>query len=49
MTKKIPKNKMVAKVIDYKATFGTDAGQRVLYDLCKACGLLTSSFSENRS
>jgi hypothetical protein len=40
-------NKMVAKIIDYKVAFSTDSGERVLYDLYKVCGLLTSSFSEN--
>ena len=38
---------MVATVIDYKTTFGTDSGKRVLYNLIKTCGYQLSSFSDD--
>lgn len=40
-------HKQVAKVIDYKVTFSTEEGKRVLFDLMKSCGMDTSSFDEN--
>ena len=44
MSKKKSPHKQVTKVIDYKVAFGTDEGKRVLYDILKVCGMLTSSF-----
>jgi len=47
MAKKNAGQKQVTRIIDYKTTFNTGAGKRVLNDLFKTCGMLTTSFDEN--
>lgn len=44
MTNKKVDQAMAARVIDYKRTFGTDYGKRVLFDLMKRCSMLQSSY-----
>ncbi len=47
MAKKKSPHAQVAKAIDYKVVFGSEEGKRVLHDILKSCGMLTSSFDES--
>tara|TARA_R100001082_G_scaffold37833_1_gene19949 strand:- start:609 stop:887 length:279 start_codon:yes stop_codon:yes gene_type:complete len=41
------KNKMLDITADYKKIFGSDQGERVLYDLMKNSFMITSTFSND--
>jgi len=45
MNNKKIKKATVSKAIDYQVVFNTEEGKRVLYDMMKNTGALTSSFN----
>jgi hypothetical protein len=47
MKTKTAENKYVSRVKDYKQTFSTSAGKRVLYDLMKTHNILSSHFDHS--
>lgn len=45
MPKKSRADQAAAKVHDYKVVFGSEAGERVLYDLMRSAHVLSTTFS----